>query len=627
MPGRFHDVSARTEYPDLAVKPLRVITLCSFLVAACSAGVAGSPTITEAVGRTCDAPAPSSEVGRWASGHSSSIDKIAASRQSPGVIWGTTNDGEATQVVGFDRDGQPFVRVSVPEWANDVVAIALGPAPGSDGQHVYVAADLEAADSISLLWFPEPEPGSPQSERVAPLEAIYGTGPRQIRGMFIDPDSGDAYFITSGVRGPGLFYAAAPLGREEKGGLNQLAILSPHVDSVVTGADISSDGRHLAISSAESVALWTRSEGEPIREAVVRAPCVVELRTAEGAAGVAFGGAGNQFLTLDNAPSPNLVTHRPPPDIRTALDSLSFVPPAGNLAPLIAIEEPTADHQWSVGEVLPLSASITDDDAIEESSVVWTVTTEHCAEGKACVRQRIAEVAGSRGQVSVEPVGYSLPVDLEVSVTYEDAGGMTATYTTELQPVTATISIASDPPGAEFTIGDEVLVAPASTSVIRGDRIEIAAPRVQNLDGVDLAFGSWSSGEARTHRVDIAEEDLDFTLELVPASSLAPASIAITSPRNNSRVSGPYITIAGRADGGFGRGVDRNRLVIVDQSANEYWDGDEWTSTWSWIEPLGLEEWSYEIRLDDGSYLTRAWTWDVHDDEWLSTDQYFFTVR
>jgi len=69
--------------------------------------------------------------------------------------------------------------------------------------------------------------------------------------------------------------------------------------------------------------------------------------------------------------------------------------------------------------------------------------------------------------------------------------------------------------------------------------------------------------------------------------------------------------------------VDRNRLLIRNIDTGEYWNGSEWTNDWSWFEPLGINNWSYDITLPIGNFRTVAWTWDTSNNSSTSAPQSF----
>ena len=57
--------------------------------------------------------------------------------------------------------------------------------------------------------------------------------------------------------------------------------------------------------------------------------------------------------------------------------------------------------------------------------------------------------------------------------------------------------------------------------------------------------------------------------------------------------------------------IDRNKLLIKNNTTGQYWSGAAWIDTWRWFTPDGTNNWSYTISLNDGKYTTTAWTWDT----------------
>ena len=69
------------------------------------------------------------------------------------------------------------------------------------------------------------------------------------------------------------------------------------------------------------------------------------------------------------------------------------------------------------------------------------------------------------------------------------------------------------------------------------------------------------------------------------------------------------ITIAGSAIDA--NGIDRNKLLVRDNTSGQYWNGSNWVNDWAWFDPTGKEDWTYTLTLPAGNFTTTAWAWDT----------------
>ena len=97
---------------------------------------------------------------------------------------------------------------------------------------------------------------------------------------------------------------------------------------------------------------------------------------------------------------------------------------------------------------------------------------------------------------------------------------------------------------------------------------------------------------------------LSFT---VGDGDTVPPQVTIAAP--DTPFSAGSVTISGTSQDNVA--IDRNRLLIRDSDTGLYWNGIEWTSTWSWFSPTGSENWSYTLTLPTGFFSVTAWTWDT----------------
>ncbi len=179
---------------------------------------------------------------------------LVASRRNPGRLW-THNDSDNPPVLfcvepdggscgGWTVDGAENV-----DWED----LAAGPGPQPGERYLYVG-DIgdndRVRDDVVVYRVVEPTVAPPPSEvggRTALAVTIplrYDDGPHDAESLMVHPTTGDLYVLTKSA-GDTDVYRAPPEG----GVLTRIAGVSLGLLGLATGADISPDGRRVAICS------------------------------------------------------------------------------------------------------------------------------------------------------------------------------------------------------------------------------------------------------------------------------------------------------------------------------------------------------------------------------------------
>lgn len=181
---------------------------------------------------------------------------LVASRVNTDVLW-THNDSDDSRLYCLHPSGRScgavtMTGVSERDWED----IAAGPGIEGTGSGLYIGdiGDNEATrDSIVVYVIPEPAMSADGfSLEEVPAEALrfrYPDRPHNAEALTVHPETGDLYIITKDH--PARIYrASAPFDREIATTLRLVGTLSiSDTLSDVTGADISSDGTRVAIST------------------------------------------------------------------------------------------------------------------------------------------------------------------------------------------------------------------------------------------------------------------------------------------------------------------------------------------------------------------------------------------
>ena len=247
---------------------------------------------------------------------------LVASRRSPGLFWTHNDSGDGPFVYAFDRAGRRRGTWRVEgAKARDWEDIAAGPGPEPGRAYLY-AGDIgdneERREFVTVYRFPEPEvtdadAASTQEKprATAPAEAIrlkYPDGAHNAEALLVHPTTGDLYVVTKGVDAAGVYKLPAPFDASAVNTLARVATLRgpSFFGALVTGGDISPDGRRVALCDYASGYELTLPEGSKGFDDVWRQkPTLVPLGVRRQGESVCYRLDGAALLaTSEGAPSP-----------------------------------------------------------------------------------------------------------------------------------------------------------------------------------------------------------------------------------------------------------------------------------------------------------------------------------
>ncbi len=252
------------------------------------------------------------------------ISGLAASHRHDGVLWAINDSGKPARLYAISPRGQLLARFEVEGAKNvdweDLASFDL------NGKHYLLVADTGdnggRRPDIALYVFEEPASLKDGSLKPAwTIRARWPDGPRDAEAVAVDARAGKVLLVSKKRKPPELF--ALPLadpgrawreprriGRlagvpEADADLQRsdptLAKLSPQV----TAADLSPDGRTLAVLTYGSVLFYRRTPGQDWGEAVAKAPEAHDVPLIPQAEALAWsaGGAG-LYATGEFNPAP-----------------------------------------------------------------------------------------------------------------------------------------------------------------------------------------------------------------------------------------------------------------------------------------------------------------------------------
>jgi hypothetical protein len=212
---------------------------------------------------------------------------LVASRQNAGVLWTHNDSGYRGSVFALSTNGAALGRYFIPEvYSGDFEDIALGPGPQPQFQYLYlgdIGDNFAARETIRVLRFPEPAAYAFQSN--APVEVsltgaeeivlAYPNGPFNAEGMMVDPWNGDLFIVTKQTNECRVFRATQ--AEINQGGTVPLTLVATPAFRSASAADISADGKLIAIRRPGRGGLWVRSPGQSVGDALKVAPITIPV--------------------------------------------------------------------------------------------------------------------------------------------------------------------------------------------------------------------------------------------------------------------------------------------------------------------------------------------------------------
>jgi hypothetical protein len=241
------------------------------------------------------------------------------------VLWTHNDSGDEPRVFavraadGADLGAFTFAGAEAVDWED----IALGPcAPGSTADCLYlgdIGDNFRTRSASQVYRIPEPTPlpagGAATITGVARLDFRYPDGPHDAEALLVDPASARVYVITKEKSGPSTVFrlpapfpatatARAPLKAKA---VSMLAVAA--LGQLVTGADVSPDGRRVLVRTYDMAFELTIAPGAKFESAFLSLPCVFPVDRDGQGESIAYIPDGTGFWTTREAePAPLYVS-------------------------------------------------------------------------------------------------------------------------------------------------------------------------------------------------------------------------------------------------------------------------------------------------------------------------------
>lgn len=240
---------------------------------------------------------------------------IACSRRRPNVFWTHNDSGDAARLYAFDLHGRDLgscliTGVEAFDW-EDMASVQLDGKSwlligdtGNNGRHA-------AVQMIHVVEEPDVDPQRGVAVERVPvhqtLHYSYADGLYDCEALGVDPTTRTILLVTKEQRFAAYVYAL-PWPRELPPGPPRAQVVKRIATldlPLVTGMDITPDGRHAVVLTYGDAFEFTRSPGEEWAQALARRPRRIDLPPRRQGEGVCYGPDGKTlYLTSEKKPTP-----------------------------------------------------------------------------------------------------------------------------------------------------------------------------------------------------------------------------------------------------------------------------------------------------------------------------------
>lgn len=229
------------------------------------------------------------------------ISGLAASRADADVLYAHNDSGDSAAIYGIDHGG-----ALLDIWLLDAVAIDWEDMAAT-ASHLYLADigdNLRLRPAVRIVRVPEAAlvDGAIAADVIESATFRYADGPRDAEAVIVDPLDDEVTIITKGGddasgihRGP--FDPASDAVELERAGV-------VGVEGEVTGADVSADGRVIAVRTYDAVHLFDRPDGASVAAALAGPSCAAPVVDERQGEAIALHPDGRGYTTISEGLHP-----------------------------------------------------------------------------------------------------------------------------------------------------------------------------------------------------------------------------------------------------------------------------------------------------------------------------------
>lgn len=237
------------------------------------------------------------------------VSGLAASRQSPGVLWAHSDSGNSPTLYAIDESGTLLAAYTLDGAINvDWEDLAIGPGPVAGVDYLY-AGDTGNNNLLraSLTIYRVPEPAvalgqTPVTTTLSGVDALPVMYPLFLvtnydcETLWVDPVSADLYLVTKDTTGnrdggvSSVFVYPAPHTPGPPVTLTPAAsvALGTGLFNLAVAGDLAPDRSGVLLKTYGQVLYWPWSNGQTLVEAIAAQPCVLPYTVEIQGEAIAF---------------------------------------------------------------------------------------------------------------------------------------------------------------------------------------------------------------------------------------------------------------------------------------------------------------------------------------------------
>jgi hypothetical protein len=232
---------------------------------------------------------------------------IVTSRQDPDLLWTHNDSGDNSRIFLVRNDGtRQGTFLLKGAFNRDWEDIAAGPGPVEKVNYLFVGdiGDNRAVYTYKYIYrFPEPDVGTADAsvnwvevDNVEKITFVYPDGIlMDAETLMVDPRTKDIYIVTKRERPVTVYRLPYPQSTTD-------IILAEKYGTLpftyAVGGDVSADGKEILIKTYNEVYLWSRDQGESMRNAFMRPPFRCKYTPEPQGEAIAFALDGSGYYTL-----------------------------------------------------------------------------------------------------------------------------------------------------------------------------------------------------------------------------------------------------------------------------------------------------------------------------------------
>lgn len=230
---------------------------------------------------------------------------ISASRRTPGVFWTHNDSGDSARIFAFDQRGRHLGECRIQgaeaiDW-EDIAAFKQG------DQCWLVLCDVgdnaRLRDEVQLYFVHEPAPTAEAVEVQMTVRCRYSRGPQDCEAVAVEAHSKSIFLVGKSVGPPHVF--VLPLPEQTPSETLIARSLGRIAAPLVTGLDVSHDGRRLIAATYGDAFEFFRRDDESWGQALRREPRRLPMPVRRQGEAICFGHHGYAlFLTSERLPTP-----------------------------------------------------------------------------------------------------------------------------------------------------------------------------------------------------------------------------------------------------------------------------------------------------------------------------------